>query len=358
MLEAQTNFLELEKESTNRLTELLRTVKFLHIHETMPAPEPNQGVDGLTRIEIGAKKRWLAIEVKNNAQMRDARQAIAKLKQFAKTFKEPCYPVFISQYLSRSIRDYCTQEDVGYFDFCGNCRLVFENIHIEKEVPNNDYREHKHLRSIFSAKSSRVIRRLLTTPQRAWRVQQLAQEASVSPATVSLMKDKLLAEDYGAKKEDGFIITMPEKLLQDWAKHYDAKAYRQFEYYADGELEEVERRFADYCRENKIEYAFTGFSGARRVANFTRGIKRGYAYISTTANMSAIAKDLDFKLVDSGGNIRLYQPMDSEVLWNKQDVDGDVVVSDLQLYLDLSCQPGRGEENAEFLLNHRIRQNW
>lgn len=250
------------------------------------------------------------------------------------------------------------QEDIGYFDFCGNCRLAFENIHIEKEVPNNEYREHKRLRSIFSAKSSRVIRRLLTTPQRVWRVQQLAQEASVSAATVSLIKDKLLAEDYAAKKDDGFIITTPERLLQDWSRQYDSKSHRQFEFYADGELDEVERRFAVYCREHEIEYAFTGFSGARRVANFTRGIKRGYAYISASSNLAAITKDLDFKLVDYGGNLRLYQSLDSEVFWNKQDIEGDYVVSDLQLYLDLASQPGRGEENAEFLLEHRIRQKW
>lgn len=358
MLEAKTNFVELEKESVSRLSDLLRTVKFLHVHETLRAPNTDSGIAGLTRIDIGAKKRWLAIEVKNNAQMRDARHAVALLRQFAKTFTEPCYPVFVSQYLSRSIRDYCAQEDIGYFDFCGNCRLAFENIHIEKEVPNNEYREHKRLRSIFSAKSSRVIRRLLSTPQRVWRVQQLAQEASVSAATVSLMKDKLLAEDYAAKQEDGFIICNPERLLQDWSRQYDSKAHRQFEYYADGELEDVERRFADYCREHEIEYAFTGFSGARRVANFTRGIKRGYSYISTGANMAAIAKDLDLKPVDSGGNLRLYQSLDSEVLWNKQDIGGDFVVSDLQLYLDLASQPGRGEENAEFLLEHRIRQKW
>lgn len=45
-------------------------------------------------------------------------------------------------------------------------------------------------------------------------------------------------------------------------------------------------------------------------------------------------------------------PADNDLLYDKQDVAGDYVVSDIQLYLDLAGHPGRGEENAEFLLDN------
>jgi hypothetical protein len=100
------------------------------------------------------------------------------------------------------------------------------------------------------------------------------------------------------------------------------------------------------------------FSGAKRVASFTRGVQRGYAYIASDMDVKELAEALGLKQVDSGGNILLITPNDDDVLWQRQEVDGDSVVSDIQLYLDLASNRGRGEENAEFLLEQRIRPQW
>ena len=100
------------------------------------------------------------------------------------------------------------------------------------------------------------------------------------------------------------------------------------------------------------------FSGAKRVASFTRGIQRGYAYVQSSYNLHEIAGALRLKPVESGGNFRLISPNDDDLLFGKQKVDGDDVVSDIQLFLDLAGHRGRGEENAEFLLEHRIRAKW
>jgi hypothetical protein len=124
------------------------------------------------------------------------------------------------------------------------------------------------------------------------------------------------------------------------------------------ELEELESHFAKYCRKHSIDYAFTMFSGARRVAAFTRGVQRAYAYASSVHEPAALVKALELKQVDSGGNFRLMIPDDDDLLYDKQNIGGDFVVSDIQLYLDLAGHRGRGEENAEFLLEQRIRPKW
>jgi hypothetical protein len=51
-------------------------------------------------------------------------------------------------------------------------------------------------------------------------------------------------------------------------------------------------------------------------------------------------------------------PDDEDVLFVRQKVDGDFVVSDIQLYLDLASHPTRGEENAEYLLEQRLQPKW
>ncbi len=63
-------------------------------------------------------------------------------------------------------------------------------------------------------------------------------------------------------------------------------------------------------------------------------------------------------MVPTGANAILLRPFDEGVLYGSQDVEGDRVVSDVQLYLDLASQRGRGEEAATFLLDQRLRPTW
>jgi hypothetical protein len=351
------------KDANSRLYELLSHVPFIRVSKTLAGTSSREEgelfpIDGIITVQSKNSAWRLLLEVKSHAQLRDVRQSVNYLERFSKALNQLAYPVFISQYLSRSIKDYCKENNIGYFDFSGNCRLVFDQVFIEREVPTSEVRERKQLKFLFSPKSSRVIRRLLQDPQRLWKVKSLAEEAYVSAATVSLIKDKLFGEEYASQKGDGFTITQPEKLLLNWARHYNSHQHQQIECYGHGNLEDLEKRFADYCSKNAIDYAFTMFSGAKRVAPFTRGIQRAYAYISADYNMTELALALKMKPVDSDGNFRLLTPTDNDVLWAKQEIEGEFVVSDVQLYLDLANHRGRGEENAEFLLEQKIRPRW
>lgn len=202
------------------------------------------------------------------------------------------------------------------------------------------------------------MRRLLSAPHRSWRVQVLAEEAQVSPATVSLLKEKLLRDEYAINEGDAFVLRKPEELLQEWSLQYHSREHQQLECYGQAELPELEAEFAAHCKMYEIDYAFTMFSGAKRVAPFTRGIQRGYAYIGAMRNAEDLARELNWKPVDSGGNFRILTPDDNDILFGTQEISGDIVVSDIQLYLDLAGHRGRGLENAEFLLEQRIRPKW
>lgn len=352
---------QIEKDAIDRLHDLLVRVPFLNVSEPVleaRIEESDSQVDGLLSIRHGKRTWHLIVEVKNNTQLRDARHSVYRLLHYAKAFPEQSYPVFVSQYLTPSVRAFCSENGVGYFDFSGNCRIVFDDVFIEREVPSSETPERKRLRSLFSPKSSRVIRRLLEDPRYLWKSQQLAKAAAVSPATVSLIKDKLLGEEYAARQGEAFIITKPENLLLDWARQYDSHQHKQIECYGANEFDELEKQFVEYCERHSIEYAFTMFSGARRVAPFTRGVQRAYAYVASSNDLLELAAALKLKQVDSGGNFRLITPDDDDLLYGKQEAAGAYVVSDIQLYLDLAGHRGRGEENAEFLLEQRIRPRW
>jgi hypothetical protein len=60
--------------------------------------------------------------------------------------------------------------------------------------------------------------------------------------------------------------------------------------------------------------------------------------------------------VNDGGNVILYLPQDEGVFQFTTDSEYGPVVSDAQLYVDLSKMPGRAEEQAVFLKEHNL--NW
>jgi hypothetical protein len=206
------------KDANTHLYELLKRVPFLRVSKPHGGTNSREEgelfpIDGCMKVQSTNDEWWLYLDVKSHAQLRDARQGVDYLKRYSKLFTTPAYPIFVSQYLSQPIRNYCTENNVGYFDFSGNCRIVFDQVFIEKEVPPSETPERKRLKSLFSLKSSRVIRRLLHDPQNIWTNQLLAQEAAVSASTISLIKDKLLGEEYAALRGEGFTITQPERLL-------------------------------------------------------------------------------------------------------------------------------------------------
>jgi hypothetical protein len=71
-----------------------------------------------------------------------------------------------------------------------------------------------------------------------------------------------------------------------------------------------------------------------------------------------LAENLEIKLVDSGANVMLLKPYDEGVFYGVETKDGSVIVSPIQIYLDLCGIRGRGEEAAEALLDRVIRKTW
>jgi hypothetical protein len=358
---------QFDKKAVHILVDLLKEVPFLHVNNPMgPYRKPGEIFpnDGIVKVDHKNGSRYLVLEVKKNAQLRDIRNfveiqhSVDRIERFARNMGAPGYGVFASQYLTPASRDYCKENGVGYFDLSGNCRLAFDEVYIEKEKPLSIAPEKKRLRSMFSEKSARVIRRLLECPQRAWGVQNLAGYAEVSIATVSLLKEKLLAEGYAERRGEGFFINNPESLLLDWARHYSTREHVQLECYLRGELDQVEIELTSGCTQNFYNFAFTLFSAAKRIAPFTRGVQRTHVYVEGDEPLTKIAEKLKLKPVDSGGNVRIIDPGDHDLLFGLQSADGMRIVSDVQLYLDLSGHKGRGEENAEYLLEQRIKPKW
>ncbi|MCZ7625383.1 MAG: type IV toxin-antitoxin system AbiEi family antitoxin [Candidatus Methylomirabilis sp.] len=200
-----------------------------------------------------------------------------------------------------------------------------------------------------------MLRVLLEDTKQTWQVQAMAKQARVSLGLAFKVKQRLLDLEYAQEEDKGLRLTRPEELLRQWATNYSYLKSDALDCFAIGDPPALEQALTAYCRQQGITYALALFSGAARVAPFAR-YSRGFAY--AVCDAASLAQELVWKPVPSGANFTILAPYDEGLLYGARQVNGDIVVSDIQLYLDLVSYAGRGEEAAAFILDQRLRPRW
>lgn len=213
----------------------------------------------------------------------------------------------------------------------------------------------KRAKDIFLPKSSRIIRVLLTHPRMRWRISALSKEANVSLGWTHAVITTLQAQRYIVRDENYRVnLVDPARLLRRWGATHDFMTENTFE-----EYQTFERDLDALLKLAKgldVPYALTGLSGAWLVAPHVRPVTLDI-YVLNKERVKEVARVLDIRLVEKGGNVRLVLPYDTGVFYGLRLVDGINVVSDVQLYVDLVNYPARGEEASTALLR-LIQEEW
>ena len=188
--------LTIESEAARALAECLDDVPFADVQRV----EPDAVVDGNCRadllVDVGLsdRKQRLVVEVKTNGQPRVIRDMVNQLARFRQHMPD-AYGVVVAPYISPEGAAICAREGIGYVDLAGNCRLTFGQVYIRRDGNPNPFARKRDLRTLYSPKAARVLRVLLADPNRFWKVQDLATEASVSLGEVSNVKKLLTDRD-------------------------------------------------------------------------------------------------------------------------------------------------------------------
>jgi hypothetical protein len=339
----------------DELERTLRDIPFIKLRSSvMRASLQGVDVDLLLELKIRGNSRKVVVEVKSPGEPRVIRAAIQQLREYLDR-TEDVYPMVAAPYISDDSARVCKKNSVGYMDLAGNFLFNFDEIYIERKNYPNPAIERRQVRSIFSPKSSRIVRAMLSNPGRSWQVQELAREAKVSLGLASKLKERLLDLEYASEKEKGLTLSRPGDLLKQWANNYSFRKNKVYDYFSSDEIKELERNLSQYSQRRGIPYALTLFSGAALVAPYMR-YTRGFAYVGN--DIGEVADSLGLKQVSSGPNFSILEPYDQGVFYGSREIESMRVVSDMQLYLDLVGFKGRGEESAEFLFEQRIKPQW
>ncbi len=341
---------DIKKEARKCLKSVLSEIPFVEIKEI----KSNVKVDFMIKVLVSGKPAGFVVEVKTQGEPRMTRMAVTEIKGFLQPYPDS-YGIFIAPYLSDASRLICKEAGIGCVDLAGNAFLSFKNIFIDRTGRPNPFAVTRGSKSVFSTKSSRVLRVLLSEPTKRWFVETMSKEAGISIGLVSKVKKALLEKEWIKEEKRKFYLVKPDEVLNEWVNNYSYTRNQSFSFYSGlsgGQLEEAIKKV---CNKRKWQYGLALFSGARKVAPFV-GFLRFFACID--GDIEVMANYLQFKRVETGPNVTLLNPYDEGVFYGLRDINGINVVSDIQLYLDLKSYKGRGEEAAQAILEQKLRPKW
>jgi len=306
--------------------------------------------DLVGKLKVGGKDYTLLFELKNSGGPR----TIAETAGYFSLMKNgiPGYPVLVAPFIGQRGMETCKKLDIGCIDLAGNARIKIGRIFIESTGKENRFKEKQLQKSLFSEKSARIIRRLLSFPSRKWKLLDIALVSGVSLAQAFKVLEKLESEGFVEKKWGQNFVKKPVELIEYWAQSYYLKDQKIVGYYCpvksqDGILQVLKAV-------SSSSYALTLGAASSIVAPSVRSTD---VYIYVRGDQSMIMEALRLKPVEFGGNVYLITPKTSEVFFDSRQMEGLMIVSDLQLYLDLYKYPMRGREQADAIIE-RIRGAW
>ncbi len=212
------------------------------------------------------------------------------------------------------------------------------------------------MKSIFNDKATVILRAMLSDPDRKWTVRNFENEFSlgrgyVSEILASLRKKGLVGGTSAGRFAHSKIIDR-EGLMKEWLNFYRFELNKTHLYYGEGNpLKEMK----DFLKAKKWDnrYALTLHTGANLISNYVN-TDVVYCYLDSEGfdELSLeIRQALRLKELKMGGNVYFIKPYyRNSIFFNKQNIKGFSVVSNLQLYLDLYHFPQRGREHADYLL--------
>lgn len=358
MLKVSNSVKEVEERGAAELKRLLKRIPRIRLKSLkIGTKSKDPGFDVQVRFEFDGKQHTLIAEVKSSGQPRYAREAILQLKSIAAHSTPPAVPVFIAPFLTESTRDLCFQQGVSYLDFEGNARLAFDSVYLEIASPHRRSSLRREYRSLFKGRSAKVLRVLLSSPDRSWKLTDLARESCVSIGHVSNVQSSLLDREWAERNDFGLSLTAPRALLDAWSAAYERPlaAERRFHTTLHGSMLEESLRDLFRSAKEAAHLAVASFSAAQWISPFGRTATQ---YFYANEDKVELLKDsLRLASASRGENVVVWIPKDGDVYFGSTDrARGIRCTSALQTYLDLMQGGERGREAADHL--RRTSLSW
>ncbi len=315
----------------------------------------SDSLDLVARVEYEGLSFRLIIEAVAQNSLPVFKNKIAKLKA-ASVQHNDVLPVLVAHYLSPQRRSMCQEEGICFIDLSGNVHLKFKSFYVEKVGFPNKFPEERKGRDPFSDKASLILRAIIEDGEHLWGVRELAQATHLNPGYVSRMAKELEHRNYITRVNSKLKLRDPEGILNDWVRNYNLRKNRIFGYFfMAASSADILKRLRDLKIPSNIDYALSVQAGANLVAPYAV-FTEVHIYVGNKKALAYFEEQLNLSKAEQGANLVLMLPYyKHSVFYDSRIVQRLRVVSNIQLYLDLHGYPVRGLEQAEHLLDKKLK---
>ena len=252
------------------------------------------------------------------------------------------HPLVVSTFLSPETVQLCAERGVSCLDFAGNCRISFGTVYIAEGGHRNKAVRKPRRPAIFSTAtpiSSTILRRLVQDVQTPWKLKTLSQSLGCSIGLVHKVKTFLCDQLWAETTRDGVRLTNVPGLMQAWAREYAAAPQGIRRFRTDLTPEQLEWRVNEVRSRNGIRCWFTAASAAAHYAGSPRpDVFHGHIY---PFRVNDFARECGLTEVAEGGNVVLHLIEQPATLADAVEINGSLLVSPVQMYLDAEDEPTR-----------------
>jgi len=261
----------------------------------------------------------------------------------------PSYcPLIIAPFISDQGKNICDEYGIGYFDLSGNAKISCGSVFVHIQGTERPKVALTTSRAIFSPKSARITKLLLSRPSVKWTQREIASNTGLSKGLVSRVATKMIETGYVMRKDKKLALANFDDLFSAWVESEMKRRERKKHYYVWAQNPRKLMEITSSALSNRgVKYAFTQEAGASLVAPFAM-FNIVSVYVESLDEFPE--KALSASEADRGFNLTLIEAPDQYIFTRAQNKSGMMVVDNLQLYADLKKNPLRGEKQADHIL--------
>ena len=316
----------------------------------------------IIRTIVGDRPLDFVAETRGDLYPRDAREAVWQIKRRRRGLESSnrhCFPMIIAQSVSDGARAFLREENVAYHDLSGSLHISADDAFVLIEKPKSK-RAKRRDANVFQGSRAQVLHALFARPGEWVAGTEIAEDACVSPATVSQTFKHLERRDWLEVKGEGpakrRLLARPHALLDAWRDSVLAgpKAKRSRYYVPRKKPEEMANQIRQEASDADFDLEFTGQFAAQSYAPFLSSVSDLAVRVHGKQDRERLLSILGARKVSEGANLIVIDASSKKRSRKRNEADERLLATPLQVYLDLLEDHGRSKEMAEHLRSQKL----
>ena len=308
--------------------------------------EPRGGDRGRdATLDFAGGRTRVAVEIKQRANAATAWQLVHEADV------RPDSPfLLVADETTMEARKILEDHGIAVIDGLGNAHIELPGLLFHLEGRRGQQRPRP---TRLTGKTGVAAQALLLHPERAWQVQDLAEEARISLGLAHRVLARLGEEGIIAAEGIGRNrvrrVINPTSLLDLWAEETIERPTRTLGYLLAQTPQQLIKALGGNLESGGIDYALTGAAAASLVAPFVTAVPVVDVWVTATAAREELYEAAQTDPVNEGQNVVFLQGKDDTPLVFREKAKALWVANRFRLYADLLRDPRRGREQADNL---------